>query len=132
MSTVRKHWPVTKVITIRTSFREPQWDVHSCATDDWKIWRSYSEATERNPKDSDCVSAECSVHLTTVKFCSSTLCSLSSGPNRLSLANFITVSVSTYRMTTWLHRNVGKYVGMGRVKSPTSVQGKGICYGISL
>jgi hypothetical protein len=29
MSIVRKRWPVTKVITIRTSFLDPQWDVHS-------------------------------------------------------------------------------------------------------
>ena len=29
MSTTRKLWPVTKVITIRASFFEPQWDVHS-------------------------------------------------------------------------------------------------------
>ena len=102
------------------------------AAGDGNPWRCYSEATERSPKDSDYVSAECSVYLPTVKFCSSPLGSLSSIPKRLSLNKFITVSVSMYRMNTWLHRNIGKYFGMCRVKSPASVQGKGVFYGISL
>ena len=95
----------------------------SLPADDGNAWRCYSEATEVSPKDSDSVSAECSVYLPTVKLCSIHLWSVSSRTKRLSLPKFITVSVSMYRMNTRLRRNIGKYFGMGGCKVKGSVMG---------
>ena len=100
------------------------------AGDGNNAWRGSSEATERSPKDSDYVSAERSVYLPTVKFCSSPLGSLSSRPKRLSLEKFVTVSVSMFRMNTWLHRNIGKYFGMCRVRVRLVCKVKGTFMGL--
>jgi hypothetical protein len=99
----------------------------SHAAGDGNSWRCSIEATERSPKDSDSVGAECSVYLPSVKFCSSPLGYLSSRPKLLSLEKIVTVSVPMYR----LRRNIGKYFEMCRVKRPTSVQSKGDFYGIT-
>jgi hypothetical protein len=40
----------------------------SRAAGDGKAWRYYSEATERNPKDREYVSAECSAYVPTGEF----------------------------------------------------------------